>query len=508
MRDLGHEWTQEQIDRLERRIRESYREAIDDIQAKMDAFIARFLAKDEELRKRLEAEKITQADYQMWLNGQVFQRKRWQATLDDLTETLARANQLAMEIINDAVPEAFAYNANWATYTIEKQMDARGYDLNVLPRPGGKLQPVPATAAASVSFGFGLYDVNTVKRLLRDEPNLLPPSRVDIPKDKRWNMGNITRQIMQGIVQGESLEQVAQRLTKVADMNIDSARTHARTAMTGAQNAGRLESWLAIEKRTGIPMEKEWIATLDGITREAHGRADGQRRPLREAFDLTFKGRAYKLMYPCEPSGAPCMVYNCRCDMRAQLADFPDENAKRRDDDPNRVPIKDMTFTEWMAAKGAGGKDSASTLPSKEKAGILSAETKADGGRVRSLCRLKIRQIETEFGKLNTPEVVLTEERAEHIRIRHPEDYDLFEKYGVDTISDPDIVLKDGKNPNTVLMFRKIGDTNLNTVIRLSVAGEDDAGNKNSVMTFYRVRDKNLKKLIDKNKTVYRKDET
>ena len=353
MRDDGHDWTQEQIDRLERRIRESYREAIDDIQAKMDAFIARFLAKDEELRKQLEAEKITQADYKMWLNGQVFQRKRWQATLDDLTETLARANQLAMEIINDAVPEAFAYNANWATYTIEKQMDARGYDLNVLPRPGGKPQPVPATAEASVSFGFGLYDVSTVKRLLRDEPNLLPPSRVDIPKDKRWNMGNITRQITQGIVQGESLEQVAQRLTKVADMNIDSARTHARTAMTGAQNAGRLESYRRAEEQTGFEVQQEWMATLDGYTREAHGKLDGQRRPTGEPFEVVHKGRRYKIMYPGDPSAAPCMVYNCRCTTAPYLPDFPDENAKRRDDDPKRVPIKDMTFTEWMAAKNS-----------------------------------------------------------------------------------------------------------------------------------------------------------
>ena len=353
MRDLGHEWTQDKIDELEKRIRESYREAIDDIQDKMDAFTARFAAKNEELLKRLEAEKITPDDYKMWLAGQVFQQKRWQATLEDLTDTLARANELAMQIINDAAPEAFAYNANWATYSIEKQLDAKGYDLNVIPHKAKSVPEVPASASGAVSFGFGLYDVSTVKRLLRDEPNLLPPSRVDIPKDKQWNMGNITRQVMQGIVQGEKLEQVAQRLTKVADMNIDSARTHARTAMTGAQNAGRLESYRRTEAQTGFEVQQEWLATLDGYTREAHGKLDGQRRPAGDPFEVTHKGRKYKIMYPGDPAAAPCMVYNCRCTTIPYLPDFPPEDAKRRDDDPKRVPIKDMTFAEWIAAKGA-----------------------------------------------------------------------------------------------------------------------------------------------------------
>ena len=359
MRDLGHEWTQEQIDRLERRIRESYREAIDDIQAKMDAFIARFLAKDEELRKRLEAEKITQADYQMWLNGQVFQRKRWQATLDDLTETLARANQLAMQIINDAVPEAFAYNANWAAYNFEKELDRRGYNLYIVNRPKG-IEPEDKREApvggARVQFGWGLYNVDAVKRLLRDEPNLLPPSRVDIPKDKRWNMGNITRQIMQGIVQGESLEQVARRLPKVAEMNIDSARTHARTALTAAQNAGRLEQMYRqreLARTFGMTVQKKWKSAKDTHVRKSHGILDGQIQELEDPFTVYGK----TIMYPGAPEAAPELVYNCRCAISAYYPDSPPQNAKMRDDDPERKPIRSMTYQEWMAAKGGANKN-------------------------------------------------------------------------------------------------------------------------------------------------------
>lgn len=365
MRDLGHEWTQERIDELEKRIRDSYQEAVDDIRMKMDAFIARFAAKNEELLKRLEAEKITEADYRDWLAGQVFQKKRWQATLDDLTDTLARANELAMQIINDAVPEAFAYNANWAAYNFEKELDGRGYDLYVVNRPKG-IEPEDKRGApvggARVQFGWGLYNVDAVKRLLRDEPNLLPPSRVDIPKDKRWNMGNITRQIMQGIVQGERLEQVAQRLTKVAEMNIDSARTHARTAMTAAQNAGRLEQMYRqreLAHSFGMTVRKKWKSAKDTHVRKAHGILDGQLQELEDPFTVYGK----TIMYPGAPEAAPELVYNCRCAISAYYPDSPPQNAKMRDDDPERVPIRSMTYQEWLRAKrgGDGGEKTGKT---------------------------------------------------------------------------------------------------------------------------------------------------
>jgi len=72
---------------------------------------------------------------------------------------------------------------------------------------------------------------------------------------------------------------------------------------------------------------------------------------------------------------------------------------------------------------------------------------------------------------------------------------------------DPDIVIKDLKNESTVFMVLRIKETNLNTIIRLSVAGKDPGKLKNSIMTFFRIRDKNLVKLMEKNKVLYKRDE-
>ena len=109
------------------------------------------------------------------------------------------------------------------------------------------------------------------------------------------------------------------------------------------------------------------------------------------------------------------------------------------------------------------------------------------------------------FVHLQTTEVIITDERIAHIKERHPEDYNLFEQYGRDSILSPDILLQDLKNAGTIFAVKKLPDTNLNVVIRL-VLDTDNPDFKNSVMTFYRIRYKNLKKLMERNPILYIKE--
>lgn len=121
---------------------------------------------------------------------------------------------------------------------------------------------------------------------------------------------------------------------------------------------------------------------------------------------------------------------------------------------------------------------------------------------VKELGRLNTSLLEEAFGHLRTDEVVITPERAEHIRVRHPQDYELFRQYGKATVEQPDLLIRDLKNKGTVFAVKKLPDTNLNVILRL-VLEEDAPQLKNSVMTFYRIREKNLKKLIAKNQLLY-----
>lgn len=125
--------------------------------------------------------------------------------------------------------------------------------------------------------------------------------------------------------------------------------------------------------------------------------------------------------------------------------------------------------------------------------------------KIQSLGKINTNLLEKEFGKIQTDEIVVTNERLQHIMERHPEDYELFEKYGVESVIHPDIIVKDEKNQGTVFMVKKLSDTNLNVIVRV-VLETDNSKLKNSVMTFYRIRERNLKKLMEKNKVLYKKE--
>lgn len=320
MADYASRATDKALQALEKRIREVYAEAERDIQAKTKDFWERHKAKDAIYRQQVQDGKITMEDYQAWMRGQVFQGDQWKSKLGQMQWMLTRANRAAVDIINGGRVDVFAFNANWQAYQIEVDVNA--------------------------SFGFDVYDADAVTRLLRDNPNLLPPKKLNTAKDKAWNRGVINRQISQGIIQGESLDKIAQRLANVTNTNKKSMLTNARTMMTGAQNAGRQESYQRAINM-GINLKREWMATLDSHTRHTHAALDGQVRDVDEPFTTG----GYSIMYPGDPNAVPAMVYNCRCTLIAKLVDYPrSENMQRRDNITGK-PINRLTYQEWVNMK-------------------------------------------------------------------------------------------------------------------------------------------------------------
>lgn len=124
---------------------------------------------------------------------------------------------------------------------------------------------------------------------------------------------------------------------------------------------------------------------------------------------------------------------------------------------------------------------------------------------LKKLGKLNAQLLESEFGKLSTDEIIVTDERIKHIALRHPEDMTLFLQYASSAVEHPDFIVKDEKNSHTVFMILQLPETNLNVVVKLNLEIDHD-GLKNSVMTFYRIRHKNLQKLMRKNKVLYKKE--
>ena len=81
---------------------------------------------------------------------------------------------------------------------------------------------------------------------------------------------------------------------------------------------------------------------------------------------------------------------------------------------------------------------------------------------------------------ITTRDVVLTERQIEHIKERHPNDFELYFKYIKEIIKDPDYIIRDAK-PNTGFLLKEFIEENkhFQLIIRLHTI-EDNNDYKNS----------------------------
>lgn len=317
MPDLGHKETDEALGKLERRIKKVYVQAYEETEAKLQDYLSRFATKDKIKQEQLRAGKITQDEYNYWRKGQVMIGKRWQEMVDSLAADYTNVNRIAMSMVNDSLPGVYALNHDYGTFQVEK--------------------------GSMVDTSYTLYDRSTVERLIRDNPDLLPKAKVNIPKDLRWNKQHVNNAVLQGILQGESNDKIASRLRTVTNMNHAAAIRNARTMTTGAENAGRTDSYKRAAEM-GIDLEQEWLATLDGRTRDSHRALDGERIPL--AKDKWHPAKfSNGCRYPGDPEGPPWEVYNCRCTLVVAIKGIDQSDA------PRNSKLGGMSYEEWRGGK-------------------------------------------------------------------------------------------------------------------------------------------------------------
>lgn len=295
MRDIGHERTDALLDALERRISKEYSQAAKEIDGKVKDYLDRFQIKDSTKRDQVRRGVITRKEYEQWRIGQIMTGTRWEALRDEVAHDFHRTNLLAREMTQDGMLDIYAINHNYGTYLAE--------------------------LGAQVDTSYTLYNRDTVKRILTKNPDLLPPPgkrvsrRINTGLDVRWNRQQVQSVMLQGILQGKSIPDIATHLAQtVGDRDRKAALRNARTMTTGAENAGRMDSFRRAEQM-GIKQKKVWIATLDKRTRESHRELDGEERELDEPF-------SNGLMYPGDPTGDAEEVYNCRCTMIQQFEGY------------------------------------------------------------------------------------------------------------------------------------------------------------------------------------------
>ena len=165
-----------------------------------------------------------------------------------------------------------------------------------------------ARKSKKLRYFFTLVDVPTVRRLKS------LGKTVNVAKDHSWNNKLIASELLQGVVGGESVGQIAKRLKRVESRMEASAVKNARTMTTSAQNRGRLDSMQKAES-DGVVLQKMWMSTHDSRTRDSHAEIDGEKQEQSDAF-------SNGLMFPADPAGDASEVYNCRCTMVTVVRGF------------------------------------------------------------------------------------------------------------------------------------------------------------------------------------------
>lgn len=314
--------TEEKYQTLEQRLRRFYREAQQDLMMKQMDFLQRHEKRVEKYSRQVEAGLLTKQDFQAWMRGQLFQERQWELKRGQLARMMVNVDKTAMAMVNEGKMEIFADNADHMLFRIEQD--------------------------AGVTTPFGLFNQDAVVRLIRDQPNLLPMSEVDEGKDYKYYNEVMQNAVIQGILQGETLDEIAKRVADdTGEKAFNTLRRNARTAYTGAQNAGALLSMRRARDQLGLKLKKRWMATLDGHTRDAHADLDGQVRDLDEPFDSLLG----PIWYPGDLSADPANVWNCRCWMDEF---YPESNnTMYRWDDEEGEYVGDVTYREWRRMKGA-----------------------------------------------------------------------------------------------------------------------------------------------------------
>lgn len=281
---------------MEREVSRIYNEAYDDISKKWNAYMKSHTAKVENaliaLQKAIESgdqDRIKKAReyYVHTVKNVTVNNERFRSMRDETVAKISHTNEIALDYLNGNM--ASVYTVNYNAFSTEKV----------------------------AGYSFALVNEQAIKELATTDKMLLPKKKVNIPKDEAWNKKLINSQMLQGILQGESIPKIAKRLRNVTNMNKVSAIRNARTMTTSAENKGRQDSFEKAQS-DGVIMEREWIPAHDDRTRAWHLELGG----VRVGVDEPWENEYGKIMYPGDPDADPANVYNCRCAIRAHVKGF------------------------------------------------------------------------------------------------------------------------------------------------------------------------------------------
>lgn len=303
-----------ELTEMEQYLQKLFTQAGNDLKKKFLKYTQDFQRLDAERQQAVEDGRMTEDEYKEWRKNKLLYGMHWQRLIDRNTSELLKYNQTAVKYINGEVPQIFASGYNKVA------------------------EQIPDSPVAG--FDFELINADTVNNLVHEDGIILPPKKkVDPEKDKAWNAKLINAQLLQGILQGESIPEMAKRMQTVANSDLAGATRTARTMHTAAQNAGRQSGYNKAAEQ-GAVFEKTWLAANNERTRLSHSLMNGQTVAHDEKFVSPVTG--VKLMFPgdwnAEGGDVGSEIYNCRCTLITKFKGFKKLNGEEPERIEHEIP--------------------------------------------------------------------------------------------------------------------------------------------------------------------------
>lgn len=161
----------------------------------------------------------------------------------------------------------------------------------------------------------------------------------------------------------------------------------------------------------------------------------------------------------------------------------------------------DILRRDYSREKVYGG-----AVDKSEKSGIIKEKIRETAAAdVYSVGKIDIEKYKCVTQDIQTDEVIITDKQIEHIKERHPNDYERYFRYVKEIIGEPDYILE-ANRPNTAFVLKHIVDNgkNYQLILRLKTS-TDPVTYKNSVITFLKVDDRKWSKYLRNKKILYDK---
>lgn len=307
-------------------------------------------------------------------------------------------------------------------------------------------------------------------------------------KDKLVNELNTI--LTQSIIRGDAPQKAIQQLSQRMQVSKSNAGRLILTETAAISSMSQKDCFKELDVE-----EFEFVATLDSRTSDLCRSMDGKH----------FKMSDYQIGLNAPP-------LHCRC--RSCTAPyFNDEfsigkRAARGEDGKTYYVPSDMTYSDWEKSFVDGGDKSGlrKHIVNAPESDIIKTEMTKEVVGVHSVGKINKDIYKCITEDIVTDEVIITDERIQHIKDRHPNDYERFCAYIPEIVQNPDYIIKANK-PNTATVLKEINDNGEKFQLILRVLTSTDKPEfKNSVITFLKINERTWNKYLRNKEILYKKE--